>query len=66
VGGLILGPAHASSQLHHHVALRRQLYFLLGDLLERLIYLSFALAVLPAFVGVKLILPALHARSRGG
>jgi tellurite resistance protein TerC len=38
----------------------RQLYFLIGGLLERLIYLSIGLAVLLAFIGVKLILHALH------
>lgn len=38
----------------------RQLYFLLGDLLKRLIYLSQGLSVLLAFIGVKLILHALH------
>jgi TerC family integral membrane protein len=38
----------------------RQLYFLLGGLLSRLIYLSYGLAVILAFIGVKLILEALH------
>jgi len=38
----------------------RQLYFLLGDLLKRLIYLSQGLAFLLAFIGVKLVLHALH------
>jgi tellurite resistance protein TerC len=38
----------------------RQLYFLLGNLLERLIYLSYGLAVLLAYIGVKLILTAMH------
>ncbi|HEX5090851.1 MAG TPA: TerC family protein [Nocardioides sp.] len=38
----------------------RQLYFLIGDLLKRLVYLSYGLAVLLAFIGVKLILHALH------
>ena len=38
----------------------RQLYFLLGGLLERLVYLSIGLAVLLSFIGVKLILEALH------
>ena len=38
----------------------RQLYFLLGDLLTKLIYLSQGLAVLLAFIGVKLVLHALH------
>ena len=38
----------------------RQLYFLIGDLLKRLVYLSYGLAFLLAFIGVKLILHALH------
>jgi tellurite resistance protein TerC len=38
----------------------RQLYFLLGGLLRRLVYLSLGLAVILAFIGVKLILAALH------
>jgi tellurite resistance protein TerC len=38
----------------------RQLYFLLGDLLKRLVYLSRGLAVILCFIGVKLILHALH------
>jgi tellurite resistance protein TerC len=38
----------------------RQLYFLLGGLLQRLVYLSVGLAVLLAFIGVKLLLHALH------
>ena len=38
----------------------RQLYFLLGDLLKRLVYLSQGLAVILAFIGVKLLLHALH------
>ncbi|TIC81880.1 TerC family protein [Nocardioides sp. GY 10127] len=38
----------------------RQLYFLIGDLLDRLVYLSYGLAVLLAFIGVKLVLHALH------
>ena len=38
----------------------RQLYFLIGDLLKRLVYLSYGLALLLAFIGVKLILHALH------
>ncbi|GEL19496.1 TerC family protein [Pseudonocardia asaccharolytica] len=41
----------------------RQLYFLLGGLLERLIYLSYGLAILLAFIGVKLVLHALHENS---
>jgi len=38
----------------------RQLYFLIGGLLERLIYLSYGLSFLLGFIGVKLILHALH------
>jgi tellurite resistance protein TerC len=41
----------------------RQLYFLLGGLLNRLAYLSFGLAVVLAFIGVKLVLTALHANN---
>ena len=36
----------------------RQLYFLLGGLLKRLVYLSLGLAVILAFIGVKLVLEA--------
>ncbi|MFQ4147758.1 TerC family protein [Arthrobacter sp. LAPM80] len=38
----------------------RQLYFLLDGLLDRLIYLSYGLAAILAFIGVKLVLHALH------
>ena len=38
----------------------RQLYFLIGGLLQRLIYLSYGLAVLLGFIGVKLVLHAMH------
>jgi TerC family integral membrane protein len=38
----------------------RQLYFLIGGLLTRLVYLSIGLAVLLGFIGVKLVLHALH------
>ena len=38
----------------------RQLYFLLGDLMNRLAYLSQGLGVILAFIGVKLVLHALH------
>jgi tellurite resistance protein TerC len=38
----------------------RQLYFLIGGLLTRLVYLSIGLSVLLGFIGVKLILHALH------
>ncbi len=38
----------------------RQLYFLLGDLLNRLIFLSVGLSIVLGFIGVKLVLEALH------
>jgi tellurite resistance protein TerC len=38
----------------------RQLYFLLGDMLRRLVYLSIGLSVILTFIGVKLVLHALH------
>jgi tellurite resistance protein TerC len=38
----------------------RQLYFLLGDMLKRLVYLSQGLAFILFFIGVKLVLHALH------
>jgi tellurite resistance protein TerC len=38
----------------------RQLYFLLGGLLDRLVYLSLGLSVILGFIGVKLVLEALH------
>ncbi|PPG83251.1 MULTISPECIES: TerC family protein [unclassified Rathayibacter] len=38
----------------------RQLYFLIDGLLDRLVYLSIGLAAILAFIGVKLILHALH------
>ncbi|WP_063040268.1 TerC family protein [Nocardia grenadensis] len=38
----------------------RQLFFLIGGLLDRLVYLSYGLAAILAFIGVKLILHALH------
>ena len=37
----------------------RQLYFLLGGLIDRLVYLNIGLAVVLAFIGVKLVLEAL-------
>ncbi|MFK3981169.1 TerC family protein [Micromonospora sp. NPDC050397] len=37
----------------------RQLYFLLGGLLDRLVYLNVGLAVVLGFIGVKLVLEAL-------
>ena len=41
----------------------RQLYFLLGGLLDRLVYLPIALSVILGFIGIKLILEALHTNS---
>jgi tellurite resistance protein TerC len=38
----------------------RQLYFLIGGLLERLVYLSQGLAVILGFIGLKLVFHALH------
>ena len=38
----------------------RQLYFLLGGLLERLHYLNHGVAFILAFIGVKLVLHAMH------
>jgi tellurite resistance protein TerC len=38
----------------------RQLYFLLGGMLSRLVYLSQGLAFILAFIGVKLVIHALH------
>ncbi|MFI6045787.1 TerC family protein [Nocardia sp. NPDC051321] len=38
----------------------RQLYFLIGGLLDRLVYLSYGLSAILAFIGVKLVLHALH------
>ncbi len=38
----------------------RQLYFLLHGLLERLVYLNRGLAIILAFIGVKLLLEAVH------
>jgi tellurite resistance protein TerC len=38
----------------------RQLYFLIGGLLERLVYLSLGLSLVLGFIGVKLVLEALH------
>jgi tellurite resistance protein TerC len=38
----------------------RQLYFLIGGLLQRLVYLSIGLAILLGFIGAKLVLHALH------
>lgn len=38
----------------------RQLYFLLGNLLKKLVFLSLGLSVILAFIGVKLVLHAMH------
>ena len=38
----------------------RQLYFLIGGLLKRLVYLSLGLSFILAFIGVKLVIHALH------
>ncbi|GAA0523610.1 tellurium resistance protein TerC [Saccharopolyspora subtropica] len=38
----------------------RQLYFVIGGLLDRLVYLSYGLAVVLGFIGLKLIVEALH------
>ncbi|MEQ4565781.1 TerC family protein [Paenarthrobacter sp. CAP02] len=38
----------------------RQLYFLLGGLMTRLVYLKHALSVILAFIGVKLVFHAMH------
>ena len=38
----------------------RQLYFLLGGLLRKLVYLSLGLSVILAFIGIKLIFHAMH------
>jgi tellurite resistance protein TerC len=41
----------------------RQLYFLIGGLLDRLVYLSVGLSFVLGFIGLKLILEALHDNS---
>jgi tellurite resistance protein TerC len=38
----------------------RQLYFLIGGLMNRLIYLTKGLSIILAFIGVKLIIEAFH------
>ena len=40
----------------------RQLYFLIGGLMKKLIYLTEGLSVLLIFIGIKLILEAMHAQ----
>ncbi|CAJ1510433.1 TerC/Alx family metal homeostasis membrane protein [[Mycobacterium] holstebronense] len=44
----------------------RQLYFLIDGLLDRLVYLSYGLAVILGFIGVKLIMHAMHEQGAGG
>jgi tellurite resistance protein TerC len=43
----------------------RQLYFLVGGLVDRLIYLNKGLSFVLAFIGVKLVLEALHTNHAG-
>lgn len=43
----------------------RQLYFLIDGLLDRLVYLTYGLAVILGFIGVKLVLHALHKNNVG-
>ncbi|MFF3846896.1 TerC family protein [Streptomyces sp. NPDC002328] len=38
----------------------RQLYFLIGGLLKKLVHLSYGLSIILGFIGVKLLLHALH------
>ncbi|MEW2286460.1 TerC family protein [Streptomyces sp. NPDC047841] len=38
----------------------RQLYFLIGGLLRKLVHLSYGLSIILGFIGVKLVLHALH------
>ncbi|GAA4069217.1 TerC family protein [Actinomadura miaoliensis] len=38
----------------------RQLYFLIGGLLKRLVHLTYGLSIILGFIGVKLVLHALH------
>lgn len=38
----------------------RQLYFLLGELVERLVFLKYGIAAVLAFIGVKLVFHAMH------
>ncbi|MGW1144824.1 TerC family protein [Streptomyces sp. LE64] len=38
----------------------RQLYFLIGGLLKKLVHLSYGLSVILGFIGIKLVLHALH------
>jgi tellurite resistance protein TerC len=43
----------------------RQLYFLLGDLVDKLAYLKYGIAFILAFIGVKLFFHALHENELG-
>ena len=43
----------------------RQLYFLIDGLLDRLVYLKYGLAIILGFIGVKLVLEALHTNRVG-
>ncbi|WP_424892718.1 TerC family protein [Streptomyces sp. XH2] len=43
----------------------RQLYFLIGGLLRKLVHLSYGLSVILGFIGVKLVLHALHENGVG-
>ncbi|HET7301132.1 MAG TPA: hypothetical protein VFJ01_10840, partial [Oleiagrimonas sp.] len=40
-----------------------ELYFLIGGLLKKLVYLGFGLALVLAFIGIKLIIEAMHTNS---
>ena len=42
----------------------RQLYFLIGGLLRKLVHLSYGLSIILGFIGVKLVLHALHESGR--
>ncbi|MEZ5086478.1 MAG: TerC family protein [Tessaracoccus sp.] len=43
----------------------RQLYFLIDGLLDRLVYLNYGLCLILGFIGVKMILEALHTNQLG-
>ena len=43
----------------------RQMFFLIDGLLDRLVYLSFGLSIILAFIGVKLVFHALHENELG-
>lgn len=43
----------------------RQLYFLIGGLLDRLVYLAYGLSIVLGFIGIKLVLHALHENTLG-